>query len=245
MRAIPAGTFSMGRAGLVEPVHTVTVSPFFLDRAPVTQGAYAALMGTNPSADGGEADRPVDRVTWYDALLYCNARSKAEGRDTVYVYAGKRMRGGIGCDSLPGLEARFDRKGYRLPTEAEFEYAARAGSGARFAWGDSVDGRYCWYHANSGGHTRPVGRKLPNAFGLHDMAGNVWEWCWDRYAPYGPDAARDPHGPDTGSFRVLRGGSYYMYSPVILEPAFRFFLPAAPLLLPPKHRYGFRCAMTR
>lgn len=251
MKAIPGGRFRMGEAGLSEPVHDVAISPFDLDSAPVTQGAYEALMGANPSHFRGDPLRPVETVTWFDAVLFCNARSKAESRDTVYAYSGVEGRPGNGCVTLRGLRADRAARGYRLPTEAEYEYAARAGTTGEFFWGDTLDGDYLWYYANADGTTQPVARKRPNAFGLYDMNGNLWEWTGDWWAPYGTEAAeaaepaRDPAGPDTGSYRVLRGGSWYTYAPYIVGSAFRYHLESAPRLRPPRDYYGFRCAMSK
>jgi sulfatase modifying factor 1 len=243
MKPVPGGHFLMGEAGLSEPVHGVTVASFFMDSVPVTQREYLARMGADPSHFTGDPDRPVETVTWFDAALYCNARGKAEGRDTVYAYASAEGKPGNGCVNLGGLEIRRGTTGYRLPTEAEYEYAERAGTAGEFYWGDTLDGNYAWYYANANQSTQPVGRLRPNAFGLHDMAGNLWEWCGDWYAPYPAGEAVNPAGPDTGSFRVLRGGSWYTYYPLILGSAFRFYLEPAPRFKPPREYYGFRCVL--
>jgi formylglycine-generating enzyme required for sulfatase activity len=199
-------------------------------------------MGANPSHFTGDPQRPVETVSWFDAALYCNARGKAEGRDTVYVYTGVESRAGA-VSALANLAVHGERRGYRLPTEAEYEYAQRAGTTGEFYWGDSLDGDFLWYFANAQGTTQPVGRKRPNAFGLYDMSGNVWEWTDDWFAPYPAGDVRDPAGPDTGSYRVLRGGSWYTYYPVIDGSAFRYHLPPAPLFRPPRDYYGFRCVL--
>jgi formylglycine-generating enzyme required for sulfatase activity len=253
MKAIPGGSFLMGREGIAEPVHSVSVSPFFIDSVPVTQGMYRALMHANPSYFRGDG-LPVETVTWFDAVLFCNARSKAEGRDTVYSYTSMRGVPGNGCDTLEGLKADFRKRGYRLPTEAEYEFAQRGGSATRYSWGDTVDGAYLWYFANSDHRTQPVARKRPNALGLYDMAGNVLEWCQDRYGPYpaasastpgdGIGSVADPVGPDSGTYRVLRGSSFYIYYLIIHESAYRFYLDPAPNVKPPLHYYGFRCALS-
>jgi formylglycine-generating enzyme required for sulfatase activity len=147
---------------------------------PVTQDQYAAVMGRNPSRFGGERC-PVERVSWHDAAEFCARLSEIEGRS---------------C---------------RLPTEAEWEYACRAGSAAAFCFGDDEGrvGDYAWHARNSGGRTHEVGLKRPNAWGLHDMHGNVWEWCHDWYGAYDPDAGQDPTGSPDGTLRVVRGGSWF------------------------------------
>jgi formylglycine-generating enzyme required for sulfatase activity len=167
---------------LEEPVHQVTISRTFrLGKYPVTQAQWEAVMGANPSQFRG-ADRPVEQVTWNDCQAFL-ARLNATGR------------------------GRF-----RLPTEAEWEYACRAGTTGRFCCGDDEDhfGDFAWFSANSEGQTQPVGLKRPNAWGLHDMHGNVWEWCQDWYGDYGPEPVTDPPGASVGliSARVFRGGCW-------------------------------------
>ncbi len=247
MKPIPGGSFRMGRAPVVEPVHRVTLSPFHMDSTEVTQREYQALMHANPSHFTGDPDRPVETVSWFDAILFCNARSKARGLDTVYAYSSLHRDKGGGCDSLSRLSIHYDRKGFRLPTEAEYEYAERAGSTSRYYWGDSIDGAYCWYFANSDHKTHPVARKRPNAFGLYDMSGNIWEWCNDWFSAYAAipriDPQTNPVGPPTGAYRVLRGGSWYIYYLLTLESAYRFHLFPAPNVKPPLHYYGFRCVL--
>ena len=156
----------------------------------VTQGEYLDVMGSNPSYFKGDTNRPVEQVSWVDATNFCarlTARERAAGR--------------LGASDV-----------YRLPTEAEWEYGARAGSTTRFSYGDDPGyvklGDYAWFSGNSGSTTHPVGLKLPNAWGLHDMSGNVWEWCLDWYGSYPGGSLTDPRGPDTGSNRVDRGGGW-------------------------------------
>ncbi|MBN2189148.1 MAG: SUMF1/EgtB/PvdO family nonheme iron enzyme, partial [Chitinispirillaceae bacterium] len=190
MKLISGGTFSMGSMngyGDEQPVHSVTVSSFYMDTTEVTQAEYAGLMGTNPSAFSSAAGwetRPVENLTWFDAVLYCNARSRSEGRDTVYSYVGINGIAGYGCSGLGSLAMDFAKNGYRLPTEAEWEYACRAGSATDYYWGGSyppataadtlaMDNNAVWWH-NSNFSTARVGTKLANAFGLYDMSGNVW-----------------------------------------------------------------------
>ncbi|MCY2953677.1 MAG: formylglycine-generating enzyme family protein [Planctomycetota bacterium] len=204
---IPAGKFLMGspetekdRRVLRVPYNNdevqldVTISkPFYMGVTEVTQKQYAAVMGDNPSNFKGD-DLPVENVSWNDAVKFCATLSQKEG-------AGKH---------------------YRLPTEAEWEYACRAGTKTRFGFGNN-DGDlddYAWYRSNSGSKTHPVGGKKANAWGLYDMHGNVWEWCADWYGDYPGGDATDPSGPATGTSRVLRGGSWYCF-PVYCRAAFR------------------------
>lgn len=221
MKLLPSGTFQMGStiASDEQPVHAVTVSSFWMDSTEVTQADYAALMGNNPSSFTGDPLRPVEQVTWFDAVLYCNARSKRDSRDTVYSYTSKIMNA-ANCTSLVALTIDTAKTGYRLPTEAEWEYACRAGSITAYYWGreyptaNRIDtaamDANCWWTNNSGSQTHPVATRTANAFGLYDMSGNVYEWCNDWYgsAYYSSSPGTDPAGPATGTTRVLRGGSW-------------------------------------
>jgi formylglycine-generating enzyme required for sulfatase activity len=154
----------------------------------------------------------VEQVTWFDAILYANVRSKRDGYDTVYTYTGVTGTGGSGCQNLAGLASDFSKNGYRLPTEAEWEYACRAGSNAAYSFGDSLSdlGTYAWYSGNAGSQTHAVAQKLPNAFGLYDMQGNVFEYCHDWYGGtyYQISGNQDPTGPAGGTQRVARGGAW-------------------------------------
>jgi formylglycine-generating enzyme required for sulfatase activity len=193
---IPPGKFRMGsptnevdRFGDEGPQTEVTISlGFWLGKCEVTQGKYLAVMGSNPSSFAGDTNRPVESVSWQDATAYCAALTQRE-----------RLAGRIATNSV-----------YRLPTEAEWEYACRAGTTVRFSYGDDPGYtnlmNYAWYGDNSGDTTHPVGQKLPNPWGLYDMHGNVWEWCQDRYGDYAGGIAVDPQGLATGSDRLLRGG---------------------------------------
>jgi formylglycine-generating enzyme required for sulfatase activity len=194
---IRPGRFVMGSPasevsrGSDETQQTVTLTrAFWLATTEVTQGEWRRVMMGNPSHFSGCGDRcPVERVSWHDAVAYCNERSRQEGLGPCY--DGARFKG-LGCT------------GYRLPTEAEWEYAAQAGTtGVRYGEVDAIG----WYNGNSGVGTHPVAQKRPNAWGSYDMLGNVWEWTNDRYAPYaGP--ATDPLGPASGATRVFRGGDW-------------------------------------
>ena len=220
LRLIPPGEFMMGspesEAGRDddETQDQVRITkPFYLSATEVTQSQYQQVMGNNPSHRKGP-NKPVDMVSWNDAMKFCRKLSVEEGVE------------------------------YRLPTEAEWEYACRAGTTTAYSFGDNVSqlGKYAWYEDNSGNTTHAVGAKLPNAWGLHDMHGNVWEWCQDWYGPYGRKRVLiDPTGPAQGIFRVLRGGSFSV-QPEGVRSAFRVnyaYLPDYRLTL-----NGFRLART-
>ena len=242
---IPAGTFQMGdsfgEGGSEElPVHAVNVSAFFLQARETTKAewdevrAWALAKGyTFDNAGAGKGvEHPVQSVSWYDVVKWCNARSEMEGLTPCYhtdvehiaVYR-------TGQVNVTNDMVKWDASGYRLPTEAEWEKAARGGlQGRRFPWGDTITHSLANYwsstsHAYDTSETRgphpdyddggqpftsPVGSFAPNGYGLFDMTGNVWEWCWDRYASnfYGSSPEANLLGPPSGSLRVFRGGMW-------------------------------------
>jgi formylglycine-generating enzyme required for sulfatase activity len=203
---IPGGTFLMGSPEDEEgrrpnegPVHEVQVSRFACTRNPVTRRFYAEITGSDPGRPEGEADdRPVNNISWHDAVAFCNQLSEREKLAPCY--------------QIDGEEVTWDQtaNGYRLLTEAEWEYACRAGTTTRYSFGGDEGqlGEHAWFAENSGREPQPVGRKTPNPWGLHDMHGNLDEWCWDWYGGYVEAALSDPVGPPSGDARVLRGGAF-------------------------------------
>ena len=193
------------------PIRCGSVRPFYLGIHEVTQGQYQAVMGDNPSHFKGSDDLPVENVSWLDAVTFCNKLSEREKRTPFYRIDGTEV-------TLVG------GNGYRLPTEAEWEYACRAKSTTLYPFGDDASklGEHAWYAGNSESKTHPVGQKLPNAWGLYDMLGNVWEWCADGYDEkyYASSPPADPPGAPGASHRVIRGGGWGNY-PGCCRPADR------------------------
>ena len=206
-RNIPPGTFRMGctdEQGIdchdwEKPVHSVTLSKeFYMMESEVTQALYETVMGHNPSRHV-DANQPVEQVTWYDAVKFANRLSEIEGLTPCYTING---------ESVEWSDTQC--KGWRLPTEAEWEYAARGRQQNTYAGSDRLED-VGWYYGNSNSQSQDVCVKYRNGFGLCDMSGNVWEWTWDGYGEYNVESQTDPVGPSTASRRVLRGGSWRHY----------------------------------
>ena len=162
-------------------------------------------MGNNPSNFKGN-NLPVEQVSWFDAIEYCNKLSLKEGLTPCY----RGSEDAITCD--------WNANGYRLPTEAEWEFAAKGGTKDYLTYvnaGSNNADAVAWFEVNSGKKTHPVGTKAPNSLGIHDMSGNVWEWCWDWYGNYSNAAQTDPLGASSGSNRVDRGGSWFASAQVV------------------------------
>jgi formylglycine-generating enzyme required for sulfatase activity len=201
---VPKGTFKMGSPtgesgrGSNETEHQVTLTAnFWMAESEVTQRQYRNLMGGNPSSFQGD-DLPVESVSWLEAVAYCNALSVKEQLPPCYQISGTTVgwADGVRCT------------GYRLPTEAEWEYAARSPAPTVYAGSDSVDG-VAWYRTNSGSTTHAVRTKAANGRGLYDLSGNVWEWVWDWYqSNYEALPMTDPLGASTSAYRVICGGSW-------------------------------------
>jgi formylglycine-generating enzyme required for sulfatase activity len=232
MVVIPGGSFEMGGKGAGPdemPVHKVSISPFLMDRCEVVQEEFKKYQFPDPSHFKG-TKQPLDQINWTDAATYCNERSRAEGLKPCY--------------NEKTWECDFSADGYRLPTEAEWEYACRAGSDTQYGFGNSAGSLkdYAWYTENSSATTHPVGQKKPNAWGLYDMHGNVAEWCNDRYSQtyYQQSPDKDPRGPTDGKERALRGGAWNS-SADSCRSAYRTSDPSTDDTCLANDAIGFRC----
>lgn len=208
---IPAGTFTMGCTSeqgsdcydSEKPAHQVTISKdFYLMESEVTQALYQRVMGENPSHFfcgyvGNDHNKPVEQVSWYDAVKFCNKLSQMEGLDQCYT---------INEDNVSWSNKSCN--GWRLPTEAEWEYAARGGQSFKYAGSDNQD-EVAWYNEEWERGTHEVCGKNRNGYGLCDMSGNVNEWVWDWYGDYSSQSGTDLVGPISGEDRVYRGGGWY------------------------------------
>ena len=185
---VSGGTFTMGATSeqgsdaydWEKPAHSVTLSGYYIGKYEVTQGLWKAVMGSNPSYFKGD-NLPVEHVSWDEVQEFLRKLNEITG------------------------------KNYRLPTEAEWEFAARGGNSSRgykYSGSNSI-GNVAWYDGNSGDRTHAVGTKSPNELGIYDMSGNVYEWCQDWYGDYSSSSQRNPKGPNGGSRRVFRGGSWH------------------------------------
>jgi formylglycine-generating enzyme required for sulfatase activity len=217
-------TNEVGRQSDESPQTVVTLSHgFWMAKFPVTQREFLAVMGSNPSNFPGDSNRPVDSVSWFDATNYCDKLTQQD----------------LAIGRIP------PGSHYRLPTEAEWECAARAGTSTRFYFGDDATSltNDAWYSANSGFGTHPVGLKQPNAWGLYDMEGDVWEWCQDWYGPYPGGSVTDPQGPDNNpiGFKVIRGGGWDSFESDC-RSARRDFRGASPFIT--DFILGFRVVLT-
>lgn len=245
---IPSGSFIMGQSELAEPLHRVEISQFHLAKYEITYQQWSEVYDwavthgydfTNPGEAGynpqGNRDlNPVADINWYDAVKWCNALSEKEGRTPCYYLDAKHQHPyRKGRFALKNEWVKWKTNGYRLPTEAEYEYAERAGSTTRYHWGEKYD-EGAKYSCLVRSH--PVGSRLPNNWGLYDMQGNVYEWCWDRYGDYSAEPQIDPVGPRDGDRRVVRGGTCCQYN--LLESARR--LNSVPVLK--LKYYGLRIA---
>jgi len=233
MIALAGGTFQMGiEAGVPDevPVHEVTVGPFLMDKYEVTQERYESLMMSNPS-HFKSSQNPVEQVRWSEAADYCNARSIQEGLQPCY--------------DETTFECNFDAGGYRLPTEAEWEFAARAGGWSYFDFGEDPRplARFGYFSENSNNRTHPVGSLRANRWGFYDLFGNVAEWCNDRYGKdyYSSSPKENPRGPEEGNTRVLRGGSWSSAWESCRGTARSYDDPGITDACFAKDTYGFRC----
>ncbi len=223
MVLIPKGSFTMGALendteaqDFEKPRHKVRLrKKFWMGKYQVTQGLWTSVMGSNPCSDYFvDKNHPVANISWFDAVDFCNRYSLKDGKDPVYNGLGEYQVGSaatLSDQELQTLSANItmnlSANGYRLPTEAEWEYAARARKNFLYAGSDELQD-VAWYFTNSGPTPHVGGRKKGNEFGLYDMSGNISEMCWDWFGDYDGFSQRDPVGVATGTVRICRGGSW-------------------------------------
>jgi formylglycine-generating enzyme len=224
MVRVPAGNIIMGDTNGIgiagATAHHVNLSSFYIGRHEVTQAEWMAVMGTdqNPSCYSGDDQRPVEQVSWYMTLIFCNKKSLSEGRTPVYSINGStnpdEWNAVPHAPDWDAANCNWSANGYRLPTEAEWEYAARSASSNPdylYSGSNEID-TVAWYSDNSDEITHPIANKTHNALSLYDMTGNVWEWCWDWFSAsyYNSGPVDNPTGPGVSPYscRLFRGGSY-------------------------------------
>jgi formylglycine-generating enzyme required for sulfatase activity len=260
MVLVQAGSFNMGSNDNLDlearPVHQVTLDDFYIGKYQVTQAQYRAVMDYYPCNYQGDSlpaglangnNLPVETITWFDAVEFCNKLSLLEGLNPVYTISNRKPAEGYSITSAD-VTANWSANGYRLPTEAEWEYAAKGGNGPGpyYIYSGSNDpDAVGWYNkiapppivfgqgtdvslkngavnlGNNSSFIHEVGLKDPNSLGIYDMSGNTWEWCWDWFAEYQSANQTNPKGPETGTGRILRGGSWSYAADQILRTAYR------------------------